>query len=101
MHRRNLFANFANDKPSAPNLPNTPHPGSFGASLFTNASLLTHENKGVRFYDDLIKGRQVLINMMYATCESACPVVTAKLAKIHESLKDRMGKDLFMYSISM
>src|SRR5262245_39104830 len=101
MNRRNLFANFAGDKPAASKSHFTPHPGSLGAGVFTNALLRTHEDKEVRFYDDLIMGRQVLINMMYATCDSACPLITAKLAKVHESLKDRMGKDLFMYSISM
>ncbi|MBO0725553.1 MAG: SCO family protein [Blastocatellia bacterium] len=101
MNRRNLFANFAGDDPSAPKSPFTPHPASLGARVFTNASLRTHENKEVRFYDDLIMGRQVIINMMYATCTSACPLVTSKLIKVHEALKDRMGKDLFIYSISL
>ncbi|HKX29442.1 MAG TPA: SCO family protein, partial [Blastocatellia bacterium] len=40
-------------------------------------------------------------NLMYASCTGACPVITSKLVKIHESLKDRMGKDLFMYSITL
>jgi protein SCO1/2 len=101
MNRRTLFANFAGDKPATHKSSFTPHPASPGPSIFTNALLRTHENKEVRFYDDLIKGRQTLINMMYATCDSACPLVIAKLAKVHESLKDRMGKDLFMYSITM
>jgi protein SCO1/2 len=101
MNRRNLFANFAGDNPSAPKSRFTPHPASLGASVFTNASLRTHENKEVKFYDDLIMGRQVIINMMYATCTSGCPLVTSKLIKVHEALKDRMGKDLFIYSISL
>jgi protein SCO1 len=101
MNRRNLFADFIGDNPSAPKSTFTPHPASLGASVFTNASLRTHQNKEVKFYDDLIKGREVIINMMYATCESACPLITSKLIKVHESLKDRMGKDLFIYSISL
>jgi protein SCO1/2 len=55
----------------------------------------------VRFYDDLIKDKQVIINMMYADCEGFCPTVTANLIKVYQALKDRMGKDLFMYSISL
>jgi protein SCO1/2 len=34
-----------------------------------NVVLTTHEGKTVRFYDDLIKGKVVAINFMYATCE--------------------------------
>jgi len=34
-----------------------------------NVVLETHEGKTVRFYDDLIKGKIVAINFMYATCK--------------------------------
>lgn len=39
------------------------------AENFPNLVLKTHEGKNVRFYDDLLKGKIVLINFMYATCE--------------------------------
>src|SRR5262245_64141910 len=92
MNRRNLFANFGGDNPSAPKSPFTPHPASLGASLFTNALLRTHENKEVKFYDELIKGRQVIINLMYANCDSACPIITSKLVKVR-SEERRVGKE--------
>ena len=78
-----------------------PHPSSQGAAKFTNAVLQTQDNKEVRFYDDLIKGKQVVINMMYAECHGACPLVTTVLKRTYRDLKDRMGKDLFFYSISV
>jgi len=71
------------------------------ADRYTNALLQTHEGKEVRFYDDLIKGKQAIFNLMYATCEGACPLVTSNLIKVHRALKNRMGKDLFMYSITL
>src|ERR1044072_3277834 len=79
----------------------TPHPNSPGAAKFTNAVLRTHDNKEVKFYDDLIRGKQVLINMMYAECHGACPLVTTVMKRTYRDLKDRMGKDLFFYSISV
>jgi protein SCO1 len=96
MNRRKLFSGLAPDKPIY-----VPHPASPGPALFTNALVRTHENKQVRFYDDLIKGRQVLVNLMYASCEGLCPQVTSNLVKVHQALKDRMGKDLFIYSITL
>ena len=78
-----------------------PHPYSQGAAKFTNALLRTQDNKEVRFYDDLIKGRQCVINLMYAQCHGACPLVTTVLKRTYRDLKDRMGKDLFFYSISV
>jgi hypothetical protein len=35
---------------------------------FPNAVLYTQENQPVRFYDDLVKGKVVLINFMYTSC---------------------------------
>ena len=104
MQRRKFLTNLKSDK--APGklrdpVQGLPHVASPGPAVFTNALLRTHEDKAVRFYDDLIRGKQVLINMMYATCEGACPIVTSNMVRVHEALKDRMGKDLFMYSITV
>ncbi|HVF90517.1 MAG TPA: SCO family protein [Blastocatellia bacterium] len=96
MKRRALFPSVGRDE-----APRVPHVGSPGAVGFTNALLRTHEDKQVRFYDDLIKGKQVIINLMYASCEGVCPVTTSNMIKVHQALKDRMGRDLFMYSISI
>jgi protein SCO1 len=95
MKRRDLFTNIANKSRFVP------HRASPGARRLTNALLLTHENEEVRFYDDLIRGRQVVINYMYADCHAACPKVTATMVKAYEHLKDRMNRDLFFYSISV
>ena len=78
-----------------------PHPASPGVSKYTNAVLRTQDNKEVKFYDDLIKGKQVVINMMYAECHGACPLVTTVMKRTYRDLKDRMGKDLFFYSITV
>ncbi len=77
-----------------------PHPASPGPSRYTNAVLRTQDNEEVRFYDDLIRGKQCVVNFMYAECHGSCPVVTLTLKTIYRELKDRMGKDLFFYSIT-
>lgn len=78
-----------------------PHPASPGVSRYTNAVLRTQDNKEVRFYDDLIRGKQVVVNFMYAECHGACPLVTQTLKKTYQQLKARMGKDLFFYSLTI
>jgi len=75
--------------------------GSLGPEYYTNAVFRTHENKEVRFYDDLIKNKHVVINFMYTRCEGSCPITTASLAKAQVALKNRVGRDIFMYSISL
>jgi len=66
-----------------------------------NVPLVTHEGKTVMFYDDLIKDKKVLINFMYKTCEATCPLSTAKLAQIQRRLGDRIGRSIFIYSITL
>jgi protein SCO1/2 len=68
---------------------------------FPNVLLTTHEGKQVRFYDDLMKDKIVLINFMYAKCDGVCPGITANLVKVQKLLGDRMGKDIFMYSFTL
>jgi protein SCO1/2 len=68
---------------------------------FPNVVLTTHEGKKVRFYDDLLKDKIVMINMMYADCDGVCPGITANLARVQKALGNRVGRDIFMYSITL
>jgi protein SCO1/2 len=72
-----------------------------GASVIPNVTLTTHEGRTVRFYDDLVKGKIVAINLIYTSCKYACPLETARLAQVQKLLGDRMGRDIFFYSISI
>jgi protein SCO1/2 len=55
----------------------------------------------VRFFDDLLKDKVVVINFIYTECPDACPLETARLTEVYEILGDRMGDDVFFYSISI
>ncbi len=68
---------------------------------FSNIVLYTQHGKRVRFYDDLVKDKIVLINLMYTDCPKICPVNSARLAEIYELLEPRMGRDITMLSISI
>jgi len=68
---------------------------------FPNFELTTHEGKKVHFYDDLIKDKIVVINFMYVKCQGVCMPVTMNLKKVQNLLGDRMGRDIFMYSITL
>src|ERR1044071_5689043 len=71
-----------------------------GPDYFTNVELTTHEGRTVKFYDDLLKGKIVAIDLIYTTCQYACPLETARLAQVQNLIGDRMGKDVFFYSIT-
>jgi protein SCO1/2 len=57
----------ADDGARAPSALN-PRGGLAWRNYFPNVELTTHNGDRVRFYDDLIKGKVVVINFMYATC---------------------------------
>jgi protein SCO1/2 len=68
---------------------------------FPNIMLQTQDGKPVRFYNDLVKGKTVLVNFIYTSCQKSCSPTTANLARVHALLGDRVGRDLFLLSISL
>lgn len=69
---------------------------------FPNPLLLTHTGQKLRFYDDIVKGdKAVLFNMMYANCQNICPPNTAALLEVQKIVGERMGKDVFFYSLTL
>ena len=63
--------------------------------------VITHAGERVLFYSDLVRGRIVLINFMYSTCKGICPGLTSNLKDVYRSLNGRVGRDIFMYSITL
>jgi protein SCO1/2 len=43
----------------------------------------------------------VVINFIFTTCSDSCPLETARLRQVQQLLGDRVGKDIFFYSISI
>jgi len=73
----------------------------WGADYFPNVVLTTHDGAHVRFYDDLLKGKAVAVNVIFTECGDVCPLETAKLRELQKILGERVGKDIFFYSISV
>src|ERR1041384_7444372 len=74
---------------------------SGGVPTLPNVVLRTQENKAVRFYDDLIKGKTVVISFMFTSCKGICPMTTANLLKVQKALGDHVGRDVFFYSLTL
>ena len=66
-----------------------------------NVELITQDGKKVRFYDDLVKDRRVVIQFMFARCKDVCPVITHHLVEVQRKLDGRVGRDIFFYSITL
>jgi len=68
---------------------------------FPNLPLQTHDGRSVRFYDDLVKGKKVLINFTFTSCTGTCPRTSANLSRVQDLLGDRIGRDIFIISLSI
>ena len=113
MNKRNLLKNltgislgatalaFVPDSLAGTQTPVTKTQATRSKKTFPNVPVLTHDGKVVRFYDDLIKNKIVMINFTYTDCKGICPGMTANLKRVHKEFGERMGKDVFMYSISL
>jgi protein SCO1 len=73
----------------------------WGPDYFPNVELTTQDGAKVHFYDDLLKGKMVVIELIYTHCVDACPLETARLAQVQHLLGDQVGKEIFFYSISI
>ncbi|HEX7287703.1 MAG TPA: SCO family protein [Candidatus Angelobacter sp.] len=73
----------------------------WGANYFPNVELTDQFGNKFHFYDDLIKGKIVAIDLIYTHCTDACPLETARLVQVQKLLGDRVGKEIFFYSITI
>jgi cytochrome oxidase Cu insertion factor (SCO1/SenC/PrrC family) len=70
------------------------------AGWFPNVVVTSHENRRALFYNDLIRGKTVMINFMSIAGEADNPV-TANLAEVQRLLGERMRREVFLYSITL
>ena len=68
---------------------------------FSDVELLDQDGQKVRFYTDVLKNKVVVINTFFTTCTSICPPMNRNFEKMQDALGDRLGKDVFLVSISV
>jgi len=68
---------------------------------FTDNVLINQDGEKMRFYSDLVKGKTVIIDSFFATCQGSCLPMNRNLEKVQEALGDRLGKDAYILSISV
>jgi protein SCO1/2 len=68
---------------------------------FTDVMLINQNGEKLRFYSDLLKGKVVIINTFFATCQGSCLPMNRNLEKVQQALGDHVGRDVFILSISV
>ncbi|HEX8424438.1 MAG TPA: SCO family protein [Pyrinomonadaceae bacterium] len=68
---------------------------------FTDVELINQNGERMRLYSDVLKDRVVVINAFFATCQGSCLPMNRNLEKVQAAFKERLGKDLYIVSISV
>ncbi len=102
-----LFAASASaqNKPPAPphdhSQTKTSAEPSAAEKYFTDVELINQDGKKVRFYSDVLKGKTVVVNAFFTSCTSVCPPMNRNMEKIQEVFGDRVGRDVFLVSLTV
>ena len=72
-----------------------------GANYFPNLPVVTQDGKTLKFYDDILKDKIVLISFIYTNCPDICPLATARIAQVEDKLGDMVGRDIFFVSLTV
>lgn len=68
---------------------------------FGDVRLMNQDGQEMRLYSDLLKDRTVVIDVIFTDCSGACPVMSGTFERIQDHLGDRLGKDVYLVSISV
>ena len=68
---------------------------------FPNVELVTHHGKKMKLYDDLLKDKILVLNLMYANCQGVCPTITANLKRVQKILREQINHEIFIYSMTL
>ena len=96
-----LAAALAIPAPVAAEAPAASASDAAAAKYFTNTELIDQDGTPHRLYQDLLRGKKVLINFAFTSCKGVCPTMTQNLARVQKLLGKRVGKEITMITITV
>jgi len=66
-----------------------------------NAQLLDQHGKPVRFVEDVLGDKVVIVDFVYTTCTTICPVQSALFNALQSKLADKLGRSVALVSVSV
>ena len=70
-------------------------------SYFSNLELINQDGETVRFFDDVLKDKVVVISFIFTNCEGACPLITHKLTLVRDRMEGQIGAPVRFVSLSL
>jgi len=75
--------------------------GNFVGIDLPDATLVTQDGVEVSLANDVVGDKIVVIDFVYTTCTTVCPVLSAIFSQVQNNLGDRLGDEIAMVSISV
>jgi protein SCO1 len=66
-----------------------------------NLTLTDQDNRKLNLYEDLLKGKLVVLNLFYTSCTGVCPTAGLWLSRFQNKLGERLGREVVLVSISI
>lgn len=78
-----------------------PAAGAAAVVSLVEAGLLDQEGRPVRFPGEVLGDRIVVMDFVFTTCTTICPILSAKLTRLQERLGPRAGREVQLVSFSI
>jgi protein SCO1/2 len=75
--------------------------GNFVGIDLPDATLVTQDGVEVSLANDVVGDKIVVIDFVYTTCTTVCPVLSAIFSQVQNNLGDRLGAEVVLVSISV
>jgi len=72
-----------------------------GAPVIPDVEVLDQEGVPHRFYTELIQGRTVAINFLYASCKTSCPAANGLFSAVQHQLRADPGRPVTLLSLTV
>ena len=65
-----------------------------------DVDVLDQEGRTRKFFTDLVKDKIVIVNFVFTTCKLKCPLQGVHYSELQAALGERLGRDVFLISVS-
>lgn len=78
-----------------------PQPGELAKVKLVDLEVTNQAGRSAKFKSEVIGDRIVVMDFIYTTCTTICPVLTAIMGQVQQRLGERLGKDVFINSVTV
>jgi protein SCO1/2 len=76
-------------------------PGGSTEVELLDLELIDQNGDGMKFVSDVIGDRIVVMDFIYTSCTTVCPVISAVFGQVQNKLGDTLGDDVVLVSVSV